>query len=282
MSPLHGPEPTDHFPPEEWNYTEKKELPPSSSLADVFRFTHGLTFERNERRFPTPLQRTSHLVDAGGEILDAIRVENKEILRKVGAKLMMRIFNVLQGLGEREDALIDAVIEKYYFYSSETPEGGCCYCGEKPCVCGLDKAKKELKREEMPKDVREKIAQWTFSDWQRYFDELYGTNNRARGLVFTANRLVSETIEANTSSLRMSTAISPEHVGAQRYALLLELADSFAWLAGLYTVLGTSFEDAPKLDDEFIAIYGKGCPNCKKFPCVCGAFGYVADRKSKK
>ncbi|MBY0110707.1 hypothetical protein K2Y00_01745 [Patescibacteria group bacterium] len=281
MAHKDGLRPGDSFAPEEWNYHESTELPPNSSLGEVFKFAHGLTKERNERRFPTPLHRTSHLVDGGGEVLDALRVENKEILRKVGAKVAMRIFNVLQGLGERDTALIDAVIEKYYFYSADTPEGGCCYCGEKPCVCGLDKPKKELVRADMPQEVREKLASWTFTDWQRYFDELYGANNRARGLTLTADRLTSEIIEANTASLRMSTAISPEHVDAQRKALLLELADSFAWLAGLYNVLGTSFENAPKLDDEFIAIYGNGCPNCKKFPCVCGAFGYVADRKQK-
>jgi len=255
---------------------EYRELMPGASLPEVTTFAFGLTFRRNDRQFPSLLDRTSHLADGGGELLDTIRIENTEVLPRLGAKILMRIFNVLQGMGENPTSLIDAVIEKYYCYTEATPDGACCYCGQKPCVCGTDKAATKPARTPLPHEIRTKIAAWTLSDWQHYFAEVYGPNNRARGLDFVRTRVATETLEANSTVRKMKGAENAAETAALKHELLLELADVFAWLLGLYNAM----DGAPSLDEAFVARYSKGCPKCGKYPCECGRFDYVADRKS--
>jgi NTP pyrophosphatase (non-canonical NTP hydrolase) len=55
-----------------------------------------------------------------------------------------------------------------------------------------------------------------------------------------------------------------------------EAADVIAW------AIAVSNEVDVNLENAFVERYGKGCPNCKNYPCKCGEFSHKQERKVLK
>ena len=229
-------------------------------MSQVLDFSSGLTIERNKKCFPTFADRVDHLVLGGAELSNAVRAEDTKILPAVASKVILRIFTVLQGLGEK-DAIVQMLMDKF-------PATGCSYCGKKPCQCAVDRPKGHagIRPSEFQKE-------WTFTDWQQHLKEVYGESNTARGLTWIANRLTSEIAEVVQARMLMDMQTSEE--GKDRYTreAVNELADSFGWAVAVCNVLDANLENV------FIERYGKGCANCKQYPCQCGAFSFKEERK---
>ena len=236
------------------------ELKPNVSLSELLEFADGLTVERNKKCFPTISDRVDHLVLGGAELSNAVRAEDIKILPKVASKVVLRIFTVLQGLGEK-DAIVQELMDKF-------PANGCSYCGKKPCQCAVDRptGKADIRPSEFQKE-------WTIGDWQVHLYEVYGEGNAAKGLTWIANRLTSEIAEVVQARMLMDMQTMEEGRKKYKREAINELADSFAWAVAVCT-----FVDGD-LETEFIERYGKGCANCKKYPCQCGAFSFKEERK---
>jgi len=236
------------------------ELRAGASLSAVLDFAHGLTVERNKKCFPTFADRVDHLVLGGAELSNAVRADDKRILPAVAAKVMLRIFTVLQGLGEK-DMIVQKLMDKF-------PANGCSYCGKKPCECAVDRprGRADIRPSEFQKE-------WTLADWQVHLYEVYGASNAAHGLTWIANRLTSEIAEVIQARMLMDMQETPEGKERFKSEAISELADSFAWAVAVCTIVDGDLESV------FIERYGKGCANCKQYPCQCGAFSFKEERK---
>ena len=89
------------------------------------------------------------------------------------------------------------------------------------------------------------------SDLQRRMAEIYGEQDRARGVPATVAWLTEELGEL-AQAVRKGTPHDQLH----------ELGDVLAWLASLAGQLGLSLEDAAQR-------YASGCPRCGATPCGC-------------
>lgn len=237
-----------------------KELQTNAPLKEVLEFSDGLTRERNERNFHTVADRVDHLALGGGELLKSVHVGDTHILPSVSAKIALRIFTVLQGLGAMGD-FSQTLMEKF-------PESGCSYCGNKPCRCAVDRP--QAKASVSPSESQ---RTWSISQWQKHLEEVYGTSNKEKGgLLWAASRLSSEIKEVLEARMRMDRETSSELVEKYRKETISELADSFAWVCAVCNELHAS------LDGEFVKRYGKGCQHCGKYPCACGPFEWKDER----
>lgn len=236
------------------------ELKTTASLSELLDFAHGLTVERNKKCFPTIADRVDHLVLGGAELLNAVRVDDRDILPKVASKVLLRIFTVLQGFDEKA-AIIQKLMHKF-------PANGCSYCGKKPCQCAVDRPKQKA-------DIRpsEFQKEWTLHDWQAHLYEVYGPTNADKNLTWIANRLASEIAEVVQARMLLDMQETDEGKEQYKSEAISELADSFAWVAAVSTIIDAD------LEEEFVTRYGKGCSNCKQYPCQCGAFSFKEERK---
>lgn len=241
-----------------------RELKEGASLQELFAFADGLTRERNGRNFKTLADRVDHLALGAGEMLKTIQVEDTEVVPIVAAKMILRIRTVVQGLGS-EDAFLQTLMGKF-------PEAGCSYCGKKPCQCVADRPQKTANLQ--PSEAQKS---WSLKDWQEHLMAVYGTSNHENGgLIWAASRLSSEVREVLEARMRMDREDSEEGRGKYRDEVLRELADSFAWIIGVCNEMGADIESV------FVERYGKGCPHCGKYPCECGEFEWVDERKDER
>lgn len=223
-------------------------------------FSDGLTRERNERNFHTVADRVDHLALGGGELLKSVHVGDTDILPSVSAKITLRIFTALQGLGAME-TFIDTLMGKF-------PERGCSYCGNKPCSCAVDRP--QAKASVLPSDAQ---RDWSLSEWQAHLKNVYGASNMEKGgLLWAASRLSSEIKEVLEARMRMDRETSPESIEKYRRETISELADSFAWVCAVCNELTAN------LDSEFVMRYGNGCQHCRQYPCACGPFEWKDER----
>ena len=240
--------------------TAMQTLRSHAPLSEVLDFSLGLTAERNKKCFPTIADRVDHLVLGGAELLNAVRDDDMKILPAVSAKLLLRIFTVLQGLGEK-DAIVQKLMEKF-------PANGCSYCGKKPCQCAVDRPKgvAGLRPSEFQKE-------WAIAEWQQHLKDVYGESNASRGLTAIANRLASEIAEVVQARMLMDMQESNEGREEYKQEAISELGDSFAWTLAICNEIGAD------LESSFVERYGNGCTNCKHYPCQCGAFSFKEERK---
>ena len=89
------------------------------------------------------------------------------------------------------------------------------------------------------------------AELQSLIDDLYGAEDRARGVAATVAWLCEELGE-------LAQAVRKGTVDEQRH----ELGDVLAWLASLANQLGLSL-------DEAVARYADACPKCGQSPCGC-------------
>ena len=87
--------------------------------------------------------------------------------------------------------------------------------------------------------------------FQQLMEDLYGEDDRARGIPSTVAWLCEEMGE-------LAQAVRKGTLDEQRH----ELGDVLAWLASLADQLGLSLDDA-------VARYAAGCPRCGGSPCHC-------------
>jgi len=243
---------------------KKKELEPTDSLEKILDFSDELTKERNEKYFPTRDKRVVHLFLGGVEMLDTIRAREKhgKFIPIVASKILLRALNVMQSLSNR-DAIIDKLIEKY-------PKSGCSYCGKKPCECAVIR----------PEDIvgansSAEQKKWTISDWQNHLNDVYGADNKKRELDFVSGRLVSEIGELSEAAILMEKYEKSDTNKSEKFRdeATSEAADVIAWIFAVCNEVDTDLQKA------FVERYGKGCPNCHKFPCRCGEFSHKQERK---
>jgi len=92
----------------------------------------------------------------------------------------------------------------------------------------------------------------TFSDFQRLIRKMYFEKDIARGVEGTFMWLVAEIGEL-AEALRSGTAEEKAE----------EFADVVAWLTTIANVSGVDLTAAIRKK------YGRGCPGCGRFVCVC-------------
>jgi NTP pyrophosphatase (non-canonical NTP hydrolase) len=242
---------------------EFQELTEGAPLREVFDFAEGLTRERNNNYLPTVVHRLFHFTRGIGEIAKAVRVHDTKILPLVSAKMLLRIFGVLDELNG-VDAFIEALTLKY-------PESGCMYCGHKPCQCETDRPDEVV-------SARSSEAQrtWSVSEWQKHLGGVYGARNDRLTLPEIILRLPEELGETAEAALLLGQ--DSGHLEENKMKIINELADCFAWLIAV-----CNYRDvAGDLEAAFVKRYGKGCPNCGNYPCKCETFSYIDDRKDER
>jgi NTP pyrophosphatase (non-canonical NTP hydrolase) len=89
-------------------------------------------------------------------------------------------------------------------------------------------------------------------EFQQLMKELYGDNDRGRGLQKTMLWFYEETGE-------LAEAMRKE----DRDAIAEEMADVFAWMVSLANMLDIDVEEA------CLAKYPMKCPRCGDTPCTC-------------
>lgn len=89
-------------------------------------------------------------------------------------------------------------------------------------------------------------------EFQRLMKELYGSNDRERGLEKTMLWFYEECGE-------LAEAMRKE----DHEAIGEEMADVFAWMASLANMLGVDVEEA------CLSKYPMKCPRCGGAPCTC-------------
>ena len=93
---------------------------------------------------------------------------------------------------------------------------------------------------------------WLLSEWQRLFDDIYGSANRASGEVGIAFRMLEEVGEVVKECRSRNSAQLKYH-----------LPDIIAWLCALCSVREL------RLTDVVWERYQGGCPSCRSRPCLC-------------
>lgn len=272
---------------------EKPVLGLGDPLAKVWNYAHGLTLERNEQNFPTVDKRVIHLMSISRELIDTFLKEPEarraELLPIIASKTLLRTLNVLQAIVNR-DEFIDEMRRKY-------PESGCSYCGHKPCQCATIRPEDKVGAQSSEQQER-----WSITDWQRHLNEVYGDGNRERGIQDTVLRINSEIGELAEAVQLMEKyqALYEEHAesdpekaieykkmadGWKREAAS-EAADIFARVVALSILCEKSDEDPENrntnLEKGFVNRYGSSCPTCGEYPCHCGEFSGVQERKALK
>ncbi len=107
--------------------------------------------------------------------------------------------------------------------------------------------------------------QWTISQWIKHFNDLYGANNRARGIDHALLRLIEEMHEAEGAHLFDCTRNLRMSLSERRLNVAREFADVLAWIFSIAGMLELDLEKA------IIQRYGGVCERCRKRPCDCGS-----------
>ncbi len=93
----------------------------------------------------------------------------------------------------------------------------------------------------------------TLAELQKLIRKMYGDKDAARGIEGTFMWLMQEVGE-------LATALRD---GSSHDELAKEFADVLAWLATIANVAGVDLDAAIRLK------YGRGCPGCGEWACVC-------------
>jgi len=246
---------------------EKHELGPQASLAEVLDYSDGLTRERNRTYFPTLDKRVIHLYSGGVEMFDTVRAKAKSegVIPIVASKILLRALNVLQALDNLGE-VIDRLMKKF-------PASGCSYCGKKPCQCAVIRPEDKVGAKSS-----EEQRTWSLIEWQHHLKSVYGESNHGRGLDWIANRLGSEIGELSEAAILMEKykETNPEKSKENKDEAASEAADVVAWAMAVCNEINADIGKA------FADRYGKGCPNCKQYPCKCGEFSHKQERKVLK
>ena len=97
----------------------------------------------------------------------------------------------------------------------------------------------------------------TIDEFQKLIEQLYFSKDKKRGIEGTYMWFAEEVGELSRA-IRKS---KPKDKKSKAH-LEEEFADCFAWLATLASLTGIKLEKA-------IEKYQKGCPKCRKKPCIC-------------
>lgn len=96
---------------------------------------------------------------------------------------------------------------------------------------------------------------FSLADLQSLIRRMYSDKDEARGIEGTFMWLMEEVGE-------LAAALRD---GSSHEELAAEFADVLAWLATIANVAGVDLQAA------VMAKYGRGCPGCGQFECVCDA-----------
>ncbi|MDP2676372.1 MAG: hypothetical protein Q8O83_01670 [bacterium] len=224
-------------------------------FSELYEHFFGLYGERNRYFMPDLGDRIDFLAIAIGDLQDAIRKNaHTDLIGLALARVVSRIF---------------CIAEYFNFYTihrlnfanalaSKYPHV-CAYCKTKPCNCpGGVRPAYDLNLSHGNQD------EWALRDWCNHLNELYGANNKQKGIENLINRLSKEVLEMvilrfNMERRKIDRIEMIKEVG-------LELADALAWTIAVANYLEINLEHC------VLSRYGSGCWNCKAKPCVCDDF----------
>ncbi len=200
---------------------------------------------------------------------DSVRMLNK-LLRKgetdkeVLGKMLAAVFAWTCAIA---DSFID--LELVRELCNKYPHFGCAYCRQKKCMCSEDR-QFQYKEYQSLHPQRE----WTISEWCAHLDEVYGANNRARGLGQCLLRLYEEISEAEITVLT-HVHHADKSVDDLRKYTAREFADVFAWIFSLAALLEVDLQ----LSVE--NAYNAGCRRCeRRVWCNCPNPAMISARVS--
>ncbi len=221
--------------------------------SEHFRHIYG----RNNAVYITSLQeRLGLLVVAVRSLQDAIRKKRSE---KKQARALAHVL-----------AWTYAVVDHFrfpslaYYLCLKYPAERCGYCHAKPCSCLSEK-----RAQHTANHVTRRQLAWSIKDWQKHLDELYGQNNRERGVADTFDRLFTEIAEVHHILAGSSIGRTAQEI-EREYGM--EIADVTAWVFAVSIILNVDLEKGVR------ALYKRGCPYCKGNPCGCRKFAVVHGR----
>lgn len=224
-------------------------------LAEMQEHFFALYGERNRYFMPNLGDRIDFLAVAIGDVQDAIRKDAyKERVGMALSRIISRIFCVAEYFNFYTIHTLDFVQSLSHKYPHV-----CAYCTCKPCTCsdGL-RPECDLTLKNDDQNV------WELHDWCAHLEELYGFNNKKKGIENILNRLSKEICELVILRFNMERGTITREEMLQETAL--ELADAFAWTIAAANFLGID------LESHVLSRYGSGCWNCKEKPCVCNDF----------
>ncbi len=128
----------------------------------------------------------------------------------------------------------------------------CSYCGSRPCSC---KAQRLDQRQDVPIDNTQQPR--TLIEYQKMFHDIYPPSTRT--LEHAGVHLAEETGEFTEALL----AYRGERTDADFQEVMLEAADYFSCLMGVFNSLGINFSE------ELARFYNNNCHVCYQSPCLC-------------
>ncbi len=136
------------------------------------------------------------------------------------------------------------------------PMTHCSYCQEMPCVCEYKERNPSVRA------FQEGVQlEWTLSDWQEHFAELYGEQNK--GADRGPNVVLLQIFGEVTELLEVAEEAPMYSIDELTRLFSEELSDVFAWTIGFANLFGIDFEEAVE------KVYRNGCPSCRREVCKC-------------
>ena len=211
-------------------------------LSEMLGHFFELYGERNRYFMPNLGDRIDFLAVAIGDLQDAIRKDmKKDLVGMAISRIVSRIFCIAEYFNFYTIHTLDFVEA----LASKYPHV-CAYCKTKPCACpkGL-RPECDLTLKNNSQDI------WTLHNWCGHLDELYGFNNKKKGIEDILNRLSKEICELVILRFNMERrTITREEMIKETG---LELADALAWTIATANFLGINLEHYVFLR------YGVGC-----------------------
>ena len=226
------------------------------SLGEMCVHLAKLFGNRNALYLPGIQERIGFLMIGARGIEDAIEEEVRSPECGVAlASLFGRICAMVEHF--QVISLSETMSQKY-------PLQGCGYCGQRACNCAEGKL-----QDHQLSPVSAIKLDWGIEHWKKHVDLVYGHTNHHRGIDVALRRLCSEIIEIQT--LWMITTHSERGYDQQnlRQMYACELADTFAWVTVIASLLHINLEEA------VVSLYGlpeTPCHKCEELPCGCGPF----------
>ncbi len=199
------------------------------------------------------LGRTSFFAGAIGMITEHGRGRVRTPLPKLVASLFSRFAAVVDFF--RNDRLFVKTL------CGKFPAKFCLDCGKTECDCGEGRA--TYRPPVTPTSgCGDSHANWDLSNWQDMLRTRYGGVNAERGIDDTFRRLDRELSEL--TSIVTDPLCFTQHSSVVIARYMEELADIFAWIMAVATLLGVDLQQA------VVDTYGQGCPSCPaRIPCGC-------------
>lgn len=157
--------------------------------------------------------------------------------------------------------------------------GICPYCLATTCVCVVTG---KLPFDRTPAYKIPERLDYLASNMEDKDAQTLGTHAKRINGIYPGNRQTYSAFGAWQLAAKLQEELSEVHEAGTRYiakkkpksAVAEELADAFAWLLASWEIIYPNSE----LQDELIAYYLEGCPECSKKICECDTF---ADRTSE-